>query len=83
MLAVTQYITSSFHVARSKYRDENRRWIDASGALAGRVGIMPMVVNIQRAGEIDLVLRAMEDEFLPAAPDEMFAVHYQLMLSEA
>jgi hypothetical protein len=79
---VTDFVISSFHLARSMYPVENRKWIDASGTLAGREGITAMMFNIQRAGETDLVLRAMEDEFDAKSPQEIFADRYQIMLSE-
>ncbi|WP_441229408.1 hypothetical protein AB7828_03510 [Tardiphaga sp. 215_C5_N2_1] len=83
MPTVTQLVTGSFHVARGKYPAENRKWVGLSHVLAGRAGIAPMSASIQQAGEIDLLLRAMEDEFSPQQADrDMFAFHYQKMLSE-
>lgn len=81
-ITVTDLIARSFHLARSKYLSENRAWIDLAGALAGRSGILPLLMGVQRVGELDLVMRAMEDEFLARAAQDPFASNYQLVFAE-
>jgi hypothetical protein len=81
---ISQLVEQAFHLARSKFKNENRNWIDLSFRLAGRVSLMPLTTNIQRAGELDLVLRAIEDEFNSnvGAGGSPFSFHYQAMFSE-
>jgi hypothetical protein len=82
-MAVSTLITSAFHLARAKFPKENRLWIDLSSRFAGRTGVIPMIISIQRAGEVDLVLRSMEDEFaINSAGHDPFIFNYQMMLSE-
>jgi hypothetical protein len=52
-------------------------------------GLLPhslLMTSVQRAGELDMVLRTLEDDFFPSQvrADEIgqFSSHYQLMLSE-
>lgn len=82
MPSVSDIVAASFHQARSMYPELNRAWIEASFKLAGRAGVMPMMIAVQRAGEIDLVLRAMEDELREGKTQDGFAFNYQVMMSE-
>jgi hypothetical protein len=84
---VTPYIESAFQLARTKYGVEHATWIDLSFRLAGRVSLAPLTFNLQRVGDLDLMLRAMEDEHVANATSEMaqglsHAFHYQMMFSE-
>jgi hypothetical protein len=83
--SVTQHVEAMFQVARQKSGQKHQSWIDLSTRLAGRVAVSPMLISLQRAGDLDLSLRAMEDE-AAARKDQptghSFAFHYQMMLSE-
>jgi hypothetical protein len=81
---VTPYVEAAFAVARSKFSAQHAAWIDLSARLAGRIAVAPLLVNIQRTGDLDLLLRAMEDEAsASSAPQRLsMAFHYQVMLSE-
>ncbi len=86
--SVSTHITSAFSIARTKYRDLHTTWIDLSGALAGRFSLPAAEINLQRQGEVDLLIRCMEDEFDPNRVRDLtsvieFSSHYQMMLSEA
>jgi hypothetical protein len=86
--SITPLIESAFLLARAKYPAEHKAWTDLSWRLAGRVSLMPLSATLQRAGDLDLVLRAMEDEAVAAAqsaPPKQgldFAFHYQRLFSE-
>ncbi|GAA0030929.1 MULTISPECIES: hypothetical protein [Bradyrhizobium] len=84
---VSSLVEAAFSIASVKYRLEHAAWTDFSARLAGRVSVVPMMVNLQRIGSLDLTLRAMEDEALAAANEGTpaaggFAFHYQMTFSE-
>jgi hypothetical protein len=83
---VSPYIKSAFLLAKAKYPIENTAWTNLSGVLAGRSSLPIAMINFQRQGDLDLLLRCMEDEFGNNKADEAlgpdFTLHYQLMLSE-
>lgn len=82
---VSPLLNECFNIARVRYRSENRAWGDLSHRLSGRFKLVTAVMNIQRAGDLDILLRCLEDEFNTnkdaSAVD--FSLHYQLMFSEA
>jgi hypothetical protein len=83
--SVTQQIEAAFEIARAKHGGAQQAWIDLGWKLAGRAALVPMGVNLQRAGDLDLALRSMEDEFAAAQQNQHsgpMAFHYQMMLSE-
>jgi hypothetical protein len=86
---VSPLINASFNVARAKYRDAHVAWTDLSFRLSGRFNLPIASLNIQRQGDIDLLLRCMEDEFSSNAAGEKadttgvdMTFHYQMTLSE-
>lgn len=82
---VTPYIEAAWKAARAKYPEQHGTWIDLSARLAGRISIVPLMMNVQRLGDLDLLLRAMEDEASANSSSlrgMSMAFHYQLMLSE-
>jgi len=82
--AVTPYIEAAFVIALRTHAAEGRKWTELSHRLAGRVAVVPLAVNLQRIGHLDLVLRSMEDEHAEVAANNGsdLAFHYQMMLSE-
>jgi hypothetical protein len=81
---VSPLIALAFNAARAKYRAEHTAWTNLSGALSGRFKLIIALMNIQRQGDLDLLLRCMEDEFdaETAAQDRNMTFHYQQTLSE-
>ncbi|MDP1581970.1 MAG: hypothetical protein Q8M18_00925 [Bradyrhizobium sp.] len=86
---ISPMINAAFNVARAKYRAEHIAWTNLSGVLSGRFNLPIAMMNIQRQGDLDLLLRCMEDEFeanmAADAADTSgsnMTFHYQLSLSE-
>ena len=80
---VTNIIDATFNVARQRHSEINRRWISISWALGSQLPASLLPVNIQRAGELDLILRCIEDEFaLPESATSMFRGNYNAMFAE-
>lgn len=61
-MEVGQHIALAFHQARASYPELNRKWVDASHFVGSAVPQSLLSINIQRQGELDLVLRCIEDE---------------------
>ncbi len=88
--AVSPYIASAFQIARAKYNVKQASWTNLSARLAGRFSLPIAMISLQRLGDLDLLLRCMEDEFQAnqsaEAADNLgldHTFHYQLMLSES
>jgi hypothetical protein len=86
---VSPLINLAYNVARAKYRAEHTAWTNLSGILSGRFNLPVAAMNIQRQGDLDLLLRCMEDEFEANKAAEIadtsgsdMTFHYQLSLSE-
>jgi hypothetical protein len=82
---VSPWLNGLFNVARAKYRAEYEAWVELSGRLSGRFNLVTAAPSIQREGDLDLLLRRLEDEFNrnndTSGVD--FSSHYQMMFSEA
>ena len=86
---VSHLINIAFNVARVGYRAEHTAWTNLSARLAGRFNLFAATMSIQRQGDLDLLLRCMEDEFETNKAAELAdttgansTFHYQLTLSE-
>ena len=82
---VGQLITALFGHARSQNPELARRWITASWRTGSKIPGSLAMVSIQRAGELDLVCRALEDELaqFPPKDGEMdFRDNYLMVFSE-
>jgi hypothetical protein len=84
------YVASAFQVARARYSAKHASWTNLSARLAGRFSLPIAIISLQRLGDLDLLLRCMEDEFqenrTTQAADKLgqdHTFHYQLMLSES
>lgn len=75
---------SLFNVARAKYGAENKAWVQLSYCLAGRFNLPTAISSIQGQGDLDILLRCLEDEFNTSkdASGLDFTFHYQIMFSE-
>src|SRR6266850_1321927 len=89
-VSVSPLVNGMFAVARAKYHDHHLAWTDLSARLAGRFSLLVAAMSVQRQGDLDLLLRCMEDEFEAnkAAEDAdhlgtNLVFHYQMMLSES
>src|SRR5882757_3831642 len=90
MSSISPLINTTFLLARARHAALHKQWTELSALLSGRFNLYVAMVNIQRQGDLDLVLRCMEDEFEEnVARDKAdttgleMAFHFQLMLSEA
>jgi hypothetical protein len=82
---VSPLLIGLFNVARAKYPAENAAWVQLSFRLSGRFNLGTAAPSIQREGDLDLMLRCLEDEFNTnnEASGVDFSSHYQMMFSEA
>jgi hypothetical protein len=83
--SVGQLITATFAIARSKYPELTQRWVTASWRTGSKIPDSLAMVSIQRAGELDIVCRALEDELTQSPPKEGemdLRDNYLMMLSE-
>jgi hypothetical protein len=84
---VSTLIPQAFSVAKAKYPAEHQAWITLSHRLAGRSFVPLASMDMQRLGDLDLLLRCMEDELVAKVAGEipagdMLGFHYQKMFSE-
>lgn len=81
---VSPLLNSLFNVARAKYRSENEAWVQLSFRLSGRFNLVAALPIIQQKGDLDILLRCLEDEFNTNkdASGVDFSCHYQMMFSE-
>jgi hypothetical protein len=81
---VSPLLNSLFNVARAKYGAENEAWVQLSYRLSGRFNLVTAMSSIQREGDLDILLRCLEDEFNTKkdATGMDFSFHYQMMFSE-
>ncbi|MBB4196759.1 hypothetical protein CCR94_11205 [Rhodoblastus sphagnicola] len=82
--AVSPLLNGLFDIARAKYRAENEAWVKLSYSLSGQFNLVNAVTSIQSEGDLDILLRCLEDEFKTnnGASGMEFSVHYQLLFSE-
>jgi hypothetical protein len=81
---VSPMLNSLFNVARAKYRAEHGAWVQLSYLLSGRFKVFAALGSIQREGDLDILLRCLEDEFNANtnASEIDFSFHFQIMFSE-
>ena len=81
---VSPLLNSLFNVARAKFGAEHEAWVQLSYRLSGRFKLLTAVSSIQREGDVDILLRCLEDEFNTNkdAPGMDCSFHYQIMFSE-
>src|SRR5262249_8820802 len=66
-----------------KYRVEHEAWVQLSFGPSGRFNLVTATLSIQREGDLDILLRCLEDEFdMNKAFGVDFSYHYRLMFSE-
>lgn len=83
-MKVRELIQAGFALASSKYPELHKTWVSTSFAVGGRLPSSTLSISVQRGGELDVLLRSMEDELPSNAetkePD--YAFGYQASLSE-
>jgi hypothetical protein len=83
---VAQLITGAFRLAAARYPELYEKWIKLSFRVGSLLPNSLLFFSIQKCGELDMVLRCMEDDFTPPQADtgdlEMLSFTYQSMLSE-
>src|SRR5690348_6351844 len=81
---VSPLLNSLFNAARAKCSAEHKAWVQLSYRLSGRFNLPTATFSIQREGDLDLLLRCLEDEHNATSdPSVMdFTVHYKMMFSE-
>ena len=85
-VTVTQLITAAFMLARFRYPELHKTWNSISARVGGLLPNSLLLSLVHRTGDLDMILRAMEDDFSPAREGagevDLFSFHYQKMLSE-
>lgn len=82
-MAVKKLIEAAFQVSALKYSDLHKDWITVSMRIGGKLPNSILMASVQRAGQLDVLLRSMEDEFSikdESKPD--FSFQYQMLFSE-
>jgi hypothetical protein len=76
-------VANAFTLAQAMYSELHKQWNDISIRIGGRLPNSRLSTSIQRDGEVDLLLRCIEDEQARADGETgIFNFHYQRMLSD-
>jgi hypothetical protein len=78
---ISATISAAFAAARIKYHPLHLLWRDVSIRIGSHLPNSRLTISVQRVGDLDLLIRAMESEFSPTT-DLIDAHHNQLTLSE-
>lgn len=82
-MLITELINQAFGISKERLPEFHKRWITISHKTGALLPNSLLVTSIQRAGELDVLLRCMEVDVLESnAKDDHFLVHYQMMFSE-
>jgi hypothetical protein len=84
-MTAAQFVVAAFHHAAAQHPALHRKWTRISARLGGTLPATRLMSTVQMLGELDMVIRSMEDDFRPGASGDseaVFAFHYQMMLSE-
>jgi hypothetical protein len=79
---VTELIADAFNKARSEHENIVGRWISLSFRLGQFVPDSLMFSNIQRLGDLDVLLRSMEAETSQRLGEGQFVTHQSMFSSE-
>lgn len=86
MTRVGRFLEAAFQEARAKYAELHGQWVRISIRVGSMLPASLLMATIQRDGELDLLIRCMEDEFAELSPEnrekDLFAFHRVNMLSE-
>jgi hypothetical protein len=84
-MAVSDLVVASFRQASERYPSLHDAWIRVSFRIGGQLPASLLSHSVQRYGELDLLLRCIEDELPPklgSPPGLNHHYQYQLLLSE-
>ncbi|MFP3479732.1 MULTISPECIES: hypothetical protein [Burkholderia] len=59
---VTLQLTNAFVLANQRFSELRARWIEVSFAIGGLLPESLLTVSVQRSGDLDVLVRALEDE---------------------
>jgi len=78
---VGNLITSAFAVALSRHEQLHLSWIRISSKIGSLLPDSLLMGSVQNVGQLDMLLRCMEDEFSSTDGEVDFQLHYQGMFS--
>jgi hypothetical protein len=83
-MTVRKIVATAFSQGFLHYPNEHKEWIRISFRIGGNLPGSLLVSSVQKAGQLDLLIKCMEDEFSPDKPDDEpdFSFHSQVLLSE-
>ena len=81
-MTVTQLLAQAFSVARGRLPEVQKAWVAASHRMGGLLPNSLLAPSIYKLGDLDLVLRCMEDERASADLDAKESDRLLIMLSE-
>lgn len=85
-MSVKDLVNAAFALARKNNSGNMREWIGISYRIGRLLPNSLLTISLQRAGEIDCLLRSMEDELVKLhhsdAESNALHTHYQMLLSE-
>ncbi len=89
MITVKRLMSAAFGLAFTQHRETRETWITISHRIGGLLPDSELVASIQRIGDLDIVLRCMEEETKvdnsrreEPTYDEMLSFNCQVMFSE-
>jgi hypothetical protein len=84
-MPVAKLIIAAFHDANARYPGLGVKWTRISHHIGARLPASLLSASIQREGQLDLIIRCMEDELAPEvrgeAEGDFFGFHYMNMLA--
>lgn len=81
-MLVGSLIATAFEIARSRQEALVSRWIAASVRVGGLLPRSTLMVSVQRVGELDVVLRCMEEEITNGNSASISAPNYLMDFAE-
>ena len=84
-MRIAEAVALPFTLAKSRQSDLYQLWVQITARVGGRLPASLLMTNIQRDGEIDLLLRCLEDEEVQrissGAEPGLLDAHYLMMFS--
>ena len=87
MKIVSNLITNAFAHAFIQYPEEHEKWTRISHRIGAALPNSLISHSVQKAGNVDLLIKSMEDEFSPDQPEtpdltELMSFNYQCLMSD-
>lgn len=80
-MTISGTLECAFNDARIRKQDAHKKWVSASWLIGGYIPNTLAPVSMQHVGDLDQLLRCMEEEFVSGLQSGFFC-HYQCMFSE-